>query len=92
MEPELKQLMTLTHHARISLRELAWLGNEGTFYMAHQGQENLHWSILLIEDIDCSTKVSHDCAKDQNDQEDKDDKQPSRGSSKDPGVVHKPSE
>ncbi|XWS33150.1 hypothetical protein CRYUN_Cryun22dG0054100 [Craigia yunnanensis] len=44
-------------------------------------------SILLIEDIDCGTKVSHDRAKGQDDQEDKDDEQPNRISSNDSGVT-----
>ncbi|OMO56220.1 hypothetical protein COLO4_35735 [Corchorus olitorius] len=44
-------------------------------------------SILLIEDIDCSTKVAHDRTKIQDDQEDDNDQQPNRLSSTDPGVT-----
>ncbi|EOX92543.1 P-loop containing nucleoside triphosphate hydrolases superfamily protein [Theobroma cacao] len=44
-------------------------------------------SILLIEDIDCGTKVSRDRAKVQDDQQDKEDEQPNRISSSDPGVT-----
>ncbi|XP_021300662.1 AAA-ATPase At1g43910, partial [Herrania umbratica] len=44
-------------------------------------------SILLIEDIDCGTKVSRDRAKVQDDQQEKEDEQPNRISSSDPGVT-----
>ncbi|XVE83341.1 hypothetical protein DITRI_Ditri16bG0081200 [Diplodiscus trichospermus] len=77
----------IANHLRYNIYDLQVQTARSDADLRHILTSTTNRSVLLIEDIDCSTKLSHDRAKLQFDQQDKENEQPNRLSSTDPGVT-----